>query len=481
MTVLDAMDHPAVFASVFAEPTWKAWRVFLKSLFGLPLTPEELRLYQQHTDQLGPRRKVAREGWMVVGRRGGKSRIAALVAVYLACFRDYQNVLAPGEHGTVMLIASDRRQARVLKRYVSGLFQAVPMLAQLLITETTESIHLANRIAIEIHTANFRSIRGYTVVAAILDEIAFWPIEDAANPDTEIVNALRPAMATIPEAVLLAISSPYARRGELWRVYREHFGRDDDPVLVWQADTRTMNPNVDEAIIAEAYAADEAVASAEYGAQFRRDIEGFLSRELLETCVIAGRVELPPISDHHYFAFVDPSGGSSDSMALAIAHREEKLVVLDCVREVKPHFSPEAVAAEFTDLLKRYRVGRVVGDRYGGEWPREQFRKRGVDYVPSQLAKSDLYRELLPLVNAQNVVLLDQPRLLMQLSNLERRTTRGGRDSIDHPPGAHDDVANVAAGSLLLAAQREPVSVEAALHWAEEAQRLMRVAPLRKC
>jgi hypothetical protein len=29
---------------------------------------------------------------------------------------------------------------------------------------------------------------------------------------------------------------------------------------------------------------------------------------------------------------------------------------------------------------------------------------------------------------------------------LERRTARGGRDSIDHPPGAHDDLANAVAG-----------------------------------
>ena len=35
---------------------------------------------------------------------------------------------------------------------------------------------------------------------------------------------------------------------------------------------------------------------------------------------------------------------------------------------------------------------------------------------------------------------------------LERRTARGGRDSIDHGPGAHDDIANAVAGALVLAA-----------------------------
>ena len=149
----------------------------------------------------------------MVGRRGGKSLIAALVAVFLACFRDYRKILAPGERGTVMVIAADRRQARGVFRYIAGFLDAVPMLARMVESRTKEVIDLTNRVTIEVHTANFRAIRGYTVIAAICDEIAFWRSEESANPDTEILNGLRPGMATVPEALLLCISSPYARRG----------------------------------------------------------------------------------------------------------------------------------------------------------------------------------------------------------------------------------------------------------------------------
>jgi hypothetical protein len=93
-------------------------------------------------------------------------------------------------------------------------------------------------------------------------------------------------------------------------------------------------------------------------------------------------------------------------------------------------------------LLKAYRIREVSGDRYGGEWPAERFRARGITYVPAQKPKSDLYRDLLPILNAHRADLLDLPRLAAQLCSLERRTARGGRDSIDHPPGTHDDVAN---------------------------------------
>jgi hypothetical protein len=152
----------------------------------------------------------------------------------LACFFDWRPYLGPGEFATIMIIAGDRRQARVIKRFITGLLRAVPMLRATIESETAESITLRNRINIEIHTASFRSVRGYTCVAVLLDEVATWPTEDSAEPDYEILNALRPGMATIPDAMLLCASSPYARRGALWGAYRKHYGRDDSPVLVWK-------------------------------------------------------------------------------------------------------------------------------------------------------------------------------------------------------------------------------------------------------
>jgi len=159
-----------------------------------------------------------------------------------------------------------------------------------------------------------------------------------------------------------------------------------------------------------------------------------------------------------YVAFTDPAGGSGgDSFTVAIAHAERRgdvvVFVLDLLREKKPPFSPESTVAQFAEVLKAYRCTRVTGDRYAGEWPREQFRKHGVEYAVSELAKSELYREALPLINSGRVELLDNPRLFAQLGALERRTGRGGRDSIDHAPGAHDDLANAAAGALVLAAK----------------------------
>ena len=105
--------------------------------------------------------------------------------------------------------------------------------------------------------------------------------------------------------------------------------------------------------------------------------------------------------------------------------------------------------------------GTVTGDRYGGEWPREQFRKRGIEYKPADKPKSELYLELLPAINSGKVELLDNTRLLAQLRSLERRTSRIGRDTVDHGPGGHDDLANAVAGALVgvMARPRVPFMV----------------------
>jgi len=186
---------------------------------------------------------------------------------------------------------------------------------------------------------------------------------------------------------------------------------------------------------------------------FDETLNPLSASKAVNACVAWGVFERSYDSGKSYLAFVDPSGGSVDSMTLCIGHTDfaTSTIIIDCLREATPPFSPEAVVEDFCTTLKSYRVATVVGDRYAGEWPREQFAKFGINYEPSAKPKSALYIDLLPLVNSNRVALLDHPKLFNQLTGLERRTARGGRDSIDHGPGAHDDVANVVAGLASLA------------------------------
>ena len=107
---------------------------------------------------------------------------------------------------------------------------------------------------------------------------------------------------------------------------------------------------------------------------------------------------------------------------------------------------------EFADTLRYYALCKVTGDRYGGEWPSQRFSAHGITYEPSEKTKSEIYVQALPLLMGRRVELLDHPKLASQLIGLERRCSRGGRQSIDHFPGGHDDVSNAACGALALAA-----------------------------
>ena len=365
-----------------------------------------------------------------------------------------------GEVATVAVIAADRKQARVIFRFIDGILSAVPMLRGMVDDQTAEVINLSNRVTIEIHTASFRVTRGYTFAAVLADETAFWRNEDSTNPDVEIFRALRPGLASIPGAMLLNASSPYRRTGVLYQAYAQHFGRDDARTLVWQAPTLAMNPTLDPDVIVRAFEDDPLSAAAEYGAEFRTDIADFISRAVVEACVEPGVFERPPSRIRRYSAFIDASGGSgSDSMTIAIAHSEDNIPTLDAIRERRPPFSPDAVVAEFSALLKSYRVTRAEADKWGGDWVGEAFRKNGINVEPSAKPKSEIYTETLPLLNAGRCALLDHQRLISQLCGLEHRTSRGGRDFIDHAPGGHDDLANAVAGALLLTGTRQPMRV----------------------
>jgi hypothetical protein len=194
---------------------------------------------------------------------------------------------------------------------------------------------------------------------------------------------------------------------------------------------------------------DAANASSEYLAEFRTDVQAFVDRAAVELCVSRGVHERSPVAGYHYLGFVDPSGGRNDAMTMAVGHLENDVAVLDCLRSRKPPFSPDSCVSEFASIFATYGVHQIHGDRYAGLWPIESFRRHRIEYLACERSKSDLYVGLLPAINSRRCDLLDNSVLISELAGLERKTARGGRDSIDHRPGSHDDSANSAAGVIV--------------------------------
>jgi hypothetical protein len=450
-----------------------------KVLDAEPLTAEEMPLFERCTGRARPPIEPPAEVFAICGRRSGKTRFAGACAVRAASRR---YVLAPGERAVVALAASDREQARVVLEYATAPFREAgelrglverrsswEALRALVSRETRWGLDLRTGTSIEVRTAHYGRVRGRTFALAVADEAAFWQAEDGSNPASEVFAAIRPGLATL-RGQLLCITTPFSKSGYVWDTFSRYWGKDDARVLVWRAASKTMNPLLDEVMIAEALERDEVSARSEWLAEFREDVSAFITREAIGRVVAAGRGELAPRLGEggDYRAFCDmASGAGQDSATLAVCHAEQDeegdpvIVVVDAIREHRPPFDPGVVVAEFSEVVRSYGLAAVHGDRFGYGFVTEAFRACGVEYIPCERSKSELYRDLLPLLMAGRVELPDDPRLVEQLHNLERRAGAAGREAIDHGRG-HDDRINAVGGAVVLTyaeASRAPVSV----------------------
>ena len=448
-------DRQLLGAGLGELSTWVHWFIALKAAFGRPLTDDERSFFMRIAGGRAPPLNRIREFWAIVSRRGGKSRMAAAIAAFIACFIDHSGKLAPGEIGFVLVLAASKQQAKVVHSYVRGFLEASTILKQLIHEVTADEIRLRSGIIIAVHPNSFRTSRGRTLLACIFDEVSFWQSDTTSSPDVETYRAILPSLATTG-GMLVGISSPYRQTGLLYQKHQAHYGKEDPAVLVIQSDSRTLNPSLDSAIVEAAREADPESARAEWDGEFRGDLASYASETAIMACVESNIFERPWQARNEYFAFVDVAGGAgADSMCLGISHTEGKTRILDCLREARPPFSPEAVAEEFADVCKSYKVTKLRGDRYAGQWPVEQFKKHGINFQPTERTKSELYLHLLPMINSAAIQLLDNRRSVVQLASLVRRTGLGQKDSIDHPSNGHDDLANVVAGAMCHAPAEE--------------------------
>jgi hypothetical protein len=458
-TIIDFLEAPALLRPQFAGASWDRWRAVLKAAFALPMSDHDKTLFAEVSGNRQPPARPVRELVCGIGRGGGKDSIASALATYIAVTGDFSR-LRHGERGTIMCLATDRDQAGIAFRYIRALLEETPLLAQLIERIEGDRILLRNRAEIIVQTNNTRSPRGRTIACAIFDEAAHWRGEDFANPDVEVDAAVSPGLMRFPGSLKILISSVHRRAGLLHDRLSQYFGRDDDDVLVVLGTSRDFNPTLDQAEIDRQLALDPEKAGAEYLSRWRDDLTSFLDRTLVEAAIERGVVARPPSPHQHYAMFVDPSGGRGDAFTAAIGHREGHLCVIDALYERRAPFDSDATISEVAALADSYRIHAVAGDDYGADLTVAAFRRHGIAYRnlrlgdadgrQGRLNRSEIYLNSVALFTAGRVRLPDSRRLVHQLISLERRASRStGHDTVDHPPGGHDDLANAACGCLV--------------------------------
>ena len=426
--------------------SWSTWLTTLRAAAGLPLDDQQTQsLAAVSGGRAAPTRRV-RELWAVVGRGGGKSRMAAACAVHSALLQ--QHKLSPGEIGFILVLSPTTQQAKVVFGYCMGFIEQSPVLHQELASVTASEIRLRNGVVIGTHPNSFRSVRGRSLLAVIFDEVSFWRDESSALPDLEAYRAVLPSLIRTG-GQLIGISTPYRKFGLLFQKHKDHFGIASDDVLVVQGSSTQFNPMLSEGDIARAMRDDPEAGVSEWQGEFRVDIGAFLDDRDIDGCVDHDRpTELPPRPSMKYHAFCDPSGGRHDAFAIAIGHREGELTIIDALRGHHPPFDTKLVVNECAALLKEYGVREVTGDNYAAAWVETEFKAAGIRYLRSELPKGRLYVENLPAFTRRVVSLPDHPKLLRELRLLERRVHVGGKDTVDHGRVGSDDFANAVFGVL---------------------------------
>jgi hypothetical protein len=456
--IIEAVTPGGILAPLFPKPeTWVSWHVFEKALYGLPINEQEMDVFRFCTGLDQPRPGGYSEAWAICGRRSGKSRTAATVALFEAILGGWETRRAPGEEVWVQILACDKSQASIILGYIRAGLELFPDLIK---SQTTEEIHLESGIAIGVKAASLRGTRGYTTCLLIADEASFWrDAETSANPMDEILAAVTPGL--LDGGKLMVVTTPYAKFGTVYQTYRDFFGQADSDVLVWQAPSNIMNPELSEGLIKRLLVRSKLMRS-EFEATFREDISNLFSEIAVDHA--ADLDYAPPDPTLPWVAFIDPSGGASDSFTMALARQtKEGQLLIGRVEERVPPFVPTEVVREFSDVLKQFGVRLAVSDRYAGCWPTEAFRAHGIRVDMSDLTASEIYLEASALMNSGRVHLpRDDERLRLQLQLLERRVSPGGRDRVDHPVGGHDDRAVAAMGAAVLASRNTP--------WTEEEQ-----------
>lgn len=353
VSLRQALSDRQLLANSMPGDSYLPMRSLLLAAFGEVLTDAERATFRQLTQRDREPLQRVDELVIVKGRRaGGSLAMGKVVIPYLSGL--CRHTLTGGERGVLLVVAQDQRTADGILDYAEDAFRTSPILSQLIETRNQRELRLTNNVTIDVRAADFRRLRGLTFVGVVADECAFWMTsETSANADDDILNAIRPGLASTG-GQLFIISSPYARRGELWETHRKHFGPNGDRlILVAQGSSRTFNPTLPQRVVDRAMERDPASASAEYLAEFRTDIESFVALEAVNACISRGMYERPYNDATSYHGFVDPSGGSVDSFTLCIGHLEfvKQSVVIDCIREVRPPFSPEATVEDFCKVL----------------------------------------------------------------------------------------------------------------------------------
>ena len=424
--------------------------------------PEAVRMFGYERGTPRRARDVAVKVW---GARGGKSKWAGTRMLHLGLTVDVSR-LAPGEHGYVFLVAPKLELGLQPLNYIKGLVSLDARLA-------ARCDVGAEQIVIDRGRGHFVTIqpvaasrggagqRGRSLLGALLDETAFFRDESSGVVnDQAIFKALAPRV--IDGGQIVVQSTPWARSGLLYDLFRENFGH---PVSAIVSHAPTGMLRTDEKIlsyVAREYARDPENAAIEFGAQFgAASATQWLDPGALERAV----VDAPPaaVVPGDELGAGGDLGFARNSSALVVARSRGGVVDLVVVEERRPTkdapLRPSVVCREFARMLSGLGLGGMVADRHYAETAREALDETGL-YLSEPPDPDEPWSLARQLLRDGRLRLPQHPLLLAQLKGARGKLRSGGGVQVQlqkTPDGRHGDVAAAAVLAIWAAVRRPHV------------------------
>ena len=349
------------------------------------------------------------------GRRGGKSLLTAIWAVYDACIRDLRQYQRDGESRYILVVAGSVTQARALFRTIQDMFKN-PMLSPMVLGESTlDEIRLVNNVILKVVPCSERTTRGLPASTVIFEELASYQDTTGHQSGENVYRALAPSVAQYKDdGRIIAPSTPRGQRGVFFRLYEQALNRSDAYVL--HCPTWELNPSIDRAFLEREREADPELFAQEYEASFTAIGGSFISSIKLDEATV-------PIPEHTHLTRVlalDPAF-SQDDFGIAIAcvpTEDDSHVYLEHVEALR-HPSFNGAMDYASKLAKEWDVNKVVTDQATQQAVVEELRKRGVKChkVPwtgrsnSGRSKAHRYGKVKTLLNQGRLTLIDSPEL----------------------------------------------------------------------
>jgi hypothetical protein len=264
--IIEFITDPALLGLTLSV----AQETLLRGIYGLPLPTEEHRdLWHRCTGRTSYPAMPFQEVTVIAGARAGKdSRIAAPIFVYEALFGGHDAHVSRGGHGVIPLVAQDQRATKIAFGYIREYLTRSRLLAPKVLDVRSSAISLQNGLTIECFPSTVRSLRGWSIPAAAMDELAFFRLEGASESDVEIQVSIRRGMQSFPFPRLVKISTPYLKGGILYEDFKQPFGQDDPDLLVWRAPSLLMNPTLRKGSLDREQRRDSETFRPEYEAEF---------------------------------------------------------------------------------------------------------------------------------------------------------------------------------------------------------------------